>query len=53
MNDFQAIFTLVALFTLRFALPALVLFTLIRVAGHYYGPDPEMAGEAGRPRVSH
>jgi len=53
MNDFQAIFTLIALFTLRFALPALVLFVLVHAARHYYGPDPELAGEAARPRPSH
>ena len=54
MNEFQAIFTVLAMFVLRFVLPALVLFILIRLALHFYGPDPlEDEEMTVQPRISH
>ncbi len=42
MNEFQAILTEIIFFSARFAVPAALVYTLLRVARHYaLGPEGE------------
>lgn len=49
MNEFQAILTEIVFFGARFAVPAVLVYTLLRVARHYsLGPENE---DDARPQV--
>lgn len=41
MNEFQAVFTIVTFFVVRFALPAVGIYAFARLVRHFQGPDPE------------
>lgn len=53
MNEFQAILTVITLFALRFALPAVALYGFARLVRHIAGPDPDAADTSPTPRSAH
>lgn len=53
MNEFQAILTIVVYFAVRIGIPALVIYTLVRLVRHFQGPDPNDVEALPEGRIAH
>lgn len=53
MNEFQAILTIVVYFAVRFGIPALILYGIVRLVRHFQGPDPTETETPPETRIAH